>query len=101
MGPHSVENLSLRIIENHFTEPQNLKKSCWTKPIPVTVAAARPVPIVTARSANVPAARQTAITVHVLAARSESTKMQDKMKKLTTFTIVMIKKYFDKNFDHL
>ena len=27
---HSWENLSLRIIKNHFTEPQNLKKSCWT-----------------------------------------------------------------------
>merc|ERR1712051_159974 len=100
MGPHSVENLLLQSSKNHFTEPQNLKKSCWTKPIPVTVAVVRPVPIVTARSADVPAVRKAAITVLVLvasrtylAARTESTKInpkyKTKMKKLTNFTIVM------------
>jgi len=46
---------------------------------------ARPVPIATARSANVLAALKTAITVHVQAARSEFTKMQEKKKKSTNF----------------
>merc|ERR1712021_45547 len=81
MGPHSGENLSLRIIENHFIEPQNLKKSCWTKPIPAIVAVARPVRIATARAAHVPAAQKTAKTVHVPAARNNSTKMEEKKKK--------------------
>merc|ERR1712210_237923 len=105
MGPHSVENLLLHIIENHFTDPKNLKKSCWTKPIPVTVAVARPVPIVTARSADVPAVRKAAITVLVLgasrtylAARTESTKIipkyKTKMKKLTRFYNCYDKKIF-------
>merc|ERR1712127_293441 len=100
MGPHSVENLILRIIENHFAEPQNLKKSCWTKPMPVSVAVARPVRIATAKSANVLAARQAAITVHVLAARSESTKIQEKNEEINkNFTIVIIKRYFDIDFN--
>ena len=42
---------------------------------------ARPVRIATARSANVPAAQQAAITVHVPAARSESTKDQSTREK--------------------
>ena len=60
----------------------------------MTVAVARPVPIATARSANVPAARQTAITVHVLAARSESTKMQDKNEEINNFYNCYDKKIF-------
>merc|ERR1739842_34643 len=80
-GPHSVENLILGIIENHFTEPQNLKKSCWTKPIPVIVAVARPVRIATAKSANVLAARQAAKTVHVLDASSKIYQNTKKKKK--------------------
>jgi len=51
----------------------------------VSVAVARPVPIATARSANVHAAQKTAITAHVPAARSKSTKMQEKKKKSTNF----------------
>ena len=63
---------------------------------------ARPVQIATARSANVPAARQAAITVHVLAARSESTKIQEKNEEINKiFTIVIIKKYFDIDFNHV
>merc|ERR1739842_96273 len=101
-GPHSVENLILGIIENHFTEPQNLEKSCWTKPIPVIVAVVRPVRIVTAKSANVLAARQAAKTVHVLAASRKSTKIQEKNEEINKiFTIVTLKKYFDIDFNHV
>ena len=49
--------------------------------IPVSVAVARPVRIATARSVNVPAAQQAAITVHVPAA-SESTKIQEKNEEI-------------------
>ena len=48
----------------------------------VIVAVARPVRIATARAAHVPAAPKTAITAHVPAARSDSTKMEEKKKKL-------------------
>ena len=50
--------------------------------IPVIVAVARPVRIATARVAHVPAAQKTAKTVHVPAARSNSTKMEEKKKKI-------------------
>ena len=46
------------------------------------VAVARPVRIATARVAHAPAARKTAKTAHVPAARSDSTKMEEKKKKL-------------------
>merc|ERR1711935_474777 len=68
-----------------FHRTPKSQKSCWTKPIPASVAVARPVPIATARSANVHAAQKTAITAHVPAARSKSTKMQEKKKKSTNF----------------
>jgi len=68
-----------------FHRTPKSQKSCRTKLIPVSVAVARPVPIATARSANVHAARKTAITAHVPAARSKSTKMQEKKKKSTNF----------------
>merc|ERR1739842_246548 len=102
MGPHSVENLILRIIENHFAKHQNLKKSCWTKPIPVSVAVARPVRIATAKNVNVLAARQAAKTVHVLAASRKSTKIQEKNEEINKiFTIVILKKYLDIDFNYV
>ena len=51
----------------------------------MSVAVARPVQIATARSVNVLAAQQAAITVHVLAARSESTKIQEKNEEINKF----------------
>ena len=68
--------------------------------IPVSVAVARPVRIATAKSANVLAARQAAKTVHVLAASRKSTKIQEKNEEINkNFTIVILKKYFDIDFN--
>ena len=49
------------------------------------VAVARPVRIARAKVAHAPAARKTAITVPVPAAKSDSTNMQEKKKKSTNF----------------
>ena len=55
--------------------------------IPAIVAVAIAVIIATARIVDVPVARSTVITVHVRAARSDSTKIQEKIKKLTNYQI--------------
>ena len=52
------------------------------------VAVAIAALIATARVADVPAARSTAITVHAPAARSDSTKMQEKITKTIKFLLV-------------
>ena len=74
--------------------------------IPAIVAVAIAALIATARVADVPAARSTAITVHVPVARSDSTKMQEKkeINKLSNFYyfyyfLLMMKICFDIDFN--
>ena len=74
--------------------------------IPAIVAVAIAALIAAARVADVPAARSTAITVHVPVARSDSTKMQEKkeIKKLSNFYyfyyfLLMMKICFDIDFN--
>ena len=53
------------------------------------VAVAIPAVIAAARVVDVPAAQKTAITVHVLAARIESTKLQDKNEEINKFLLFL------------
>ena len=55
----------------------------------MTVAVVIAALIATARVADVPAAQKTAITVHVLAARIESTKLQDKNEEINKFLLFL------------
>mgnify|MGYP001165729934 CR=1 FL=1 len=53
------------------------------------VAVAIPAVIAAAKVADVPAAQKTAITVHVPAARIESTKLQDKNEEINKFLLFL------------